>query len=64
VRNNAERAISAGFMAVWTNFDPTSGPSRLLTAFEAVLGGLGGLRGTLAGGIILGVAQAGGGLQP
>ena len=22
-------AISAGFMSIWTNFDPTSGPSRL-----------------------------------
>jgi branched-chain amino acid transport system permease protein len=55
-------AISAGFMAVWTNFDPTSGPSRLLIAFEAVvLGGLGSLWGTLAGGILLGVAQALGG---
>lgn len=55
-------AISAGFMAVWTNFDPTSGPSRLIIAFEAVvLGGLGSLWGTLAGGIILGVAQTVGG---
>jgi branched-chain amino acid transport system permease protein len=55
-------AVSAGFMAVWTNFDPTSGPSRLLTAFEAVvLGGLGSLWGTLAGGIIIGVAQTVGG---
>lgn len=52
-------AISAGFMSVWTNFDPTSGPSRLITAFEAVvLGGLGSLWGTLAGGVILGVAQS------
>lgn len=52
-------AISAGFMSVWTNFDPSSGPSRLIIAFEAVvLGGLGSLWGTLLGGIILGVAQA------
>jgi branched-chain amino acid transport system permease protein len=52
-------AISAGFMSVWTNFDPTSGPNRLLIAFEAVvLGGLGSLWGTLVGGIIIGVAQA------
>ncbi|MBP1852081.1 branched-chain amino acid ABC transporter permease [Rhizobium halophytocola] len=51
-------ALSAGFMSVWTNFDPTSGPSRLLIAFEAVvLGGLGSLWGTLAGGILLGLAQ-------
>jgi branched-chain amino acid transport system permease protein len=46
-------------MAVRTNFDPASGPSRLLIAFEAVvLGGLGSLWGTLAGGILLGVAQS------
>jgi branched-chain amino acid transport system permease protein len=52
-------ALSAGFMSVWTNFDPTSGPSRLLVAFEAVvLGGLGSLWGTLAGGIVVGVAQS------
>ena len=52
-------AISAGFMSIWTNFDPTSGPSRLIIAFEAVvLGGLGSLWGTLAGGIVLGVAQS------
>jgi branched-chain amino acid transport system permease protein len=55
-------SVSAGFMAIWTNFDPTSGPSRLLIAFEAVvLGGLGSLWGTLAGGVILGVAQTVGG---
>ncbi|MEM6390741.1 MAG: branched-chain amino acid ABC transporter permease, partial [Pseudomonadota bacterium] len=41
------------------NFDPTIGPSRLLFAFEAVIiGGLGNIWGVLAGGIILGVAQA------
>jgi branched-chain amino acid transport system permease protein len=52
-------AVCAAFMSVWTNFDPTSGPSRLLVAFEAVvLGGLGSLWGTLAGGIIVGVAQS------
>lgn len=52
-------ALSATFMSVWTNFDPTSGPSRLLVAFEAVvLGGLGSLWGTLVGGIIVGVAQS------
>lgn len=55
-------AISGGFMSLWTNFDPTSGPSRLLIAFEAVvLGGLGSLWGTLVGGILLGVAQTVGG---
>jgi branched-chain amino acid transport system permease protein len=42
-----------------TNFDPASGPQHLLYAFEAVIiGGLGSLWGTLAGGIVLGVAQA------
>lgn len=51
--------VAAGFMSVSGNFEPTSGPSRLLIAFEAVvLGGLGSLWGTLAGGIILGVAQS------
>lgn len=51
--------IAAFFMGVRSNFDPSVGPARLLFAFEAVvIGGLGSLWGTLAGGIILGVAQA------
>lgn len=51
-------AIAGVLMAIKTNFDPTAGPIRLLFAFEAVIiGGLGSLWGTLAGGIILGVAQ-------
>lgn len=51
-------AIAGIFLAMRTNFDPTIGPARLLFAFEAVIiGGLGNLWGTLAGGIILGVAQ-------
>ncbi|TWB53113.1 amino acid/amide ABC transporter membrane protein 1 (HAAT family) [Rhizobium sp. ERR 922] len=51
-------AIAAVMMAVRMNFDPSAGPSRLIFAFEAVvIGGLGNLWGTLAGGIILGVAQ-------
>jgi branched-chain amino acid transport system permease protein len=51
--------IAAGFMSIWTNFDPASGPARLLIAFEViVLGGLGSLWGSLAGGIVLGLAQA------
>jgi branched-chain amino acid transport system permease protein len=38
---------------------PLAGPARLIFAFEAVvIGGLGSLWGTLAGGILLGVAQA------
>lgn len=52
-------AVAACFMGLRMNFDPTSGPSRLLVAFETVvLGGLGSLWGTLAGGILLGIAQS------
>jgi Branched-chain amino acid ABC-type transport system, permease components len=51
-------AVAAFFMGVRSNFDPSVGPARLLYAFEAVvIGGLGSLWGTLAGGVILGVAQ-------
>ena len=47
------------FLAMRSNFDPFSGPARLLFGFEAVIiGGLGSFWGTLAGGLILGVAQA------
>ena len=43
--------IAAGFVSIWTNFDPASGPRRLLIAFEViVMGGLGSLWGSLAGG--------------
>lgn len=50
--------ISALYLGMRANFDPTIGPARLLYAFEAVIiGGLGSLWGTLAGGIIIGVAQ-------
>jgi branched-chain amino acid transport system permease protein len=52
-------SIAAIFLAVRTTFGPASGPARLLFAFEAVIiGGLGSLWGTLAGGVVLGVAQA------
>ena len=52
-------AIAGVFLAVRANFDPSIGPARLIFGFEAVImGGLGSLWGTLAGGIILGVAQA------
>jgi branched-chain amino acid transport system permease protein len=52
-------AVAGVFIAVRTNFDPAIGPSRLIFGFEAVIiGGLGSMWGTLAGGIILGVAQA------
>ncbi|MBX9740620.1 MAG: branched-chain amino acid ABC transporter permease [Beijerinckiaceae bacterium] len=51
-------ALAGVFLAVRTNFDPSTGPLRLLFGFEAVIiGGLGSLWGTLAGGIVLGVAQ-------
>ena len=46
------------FLGARTTFTFSSGPDRLLFAFEAVIiGGLGSLWGTLAGGIIIGVAQ-------
>ena len=52
-------AVAGVFFAIRANFDPFMGPSRLIFGFEAVIiGGLGNLWGTLAGGIILGVAQA------
>jgi branched-chain amino acid transport system permease protein len=51
-------AVSALYLGMRANFDPTIGPARLLYAFEAVIiGGLGSFWGTLAGGIIIGVAQ-------
>ena len=51
-------AIAGVFLAVRANFDPSQGPARLIYGFEAVIiGGLGSLWGTLAGGIIVGVAQ-------
>jgi branched-chain amino acid transport system permease protein len=50
--------IAALYLGMRANFDPTIGPARLIYAFEAVIiGGLGSLWGTLAGGIIIGVAQ-------
>jgi branched-chain amino acid transport system permease protein len=50
--------IAALFLGLRATFDPTVGPARLLYAFEAVIiGGLGSLWGTLAGGIIIGLAQ-------
>ncbi len=51
-------AIAGVFLAIRSNFDPLMGPGRLIFGFEAVIiGGLGNLWGTLAGGVILGVAQ-------
>jgi branched-chain amino acid transport system permease protein len=47
-------AIAGVFLAVRANFDPSQGPARLIFGFEAVIiGGLGSLWGTLAGGLIL-----------
>jgi branched-chain amino acid transport system permease protein len=51
--------IAALYLGARANFDPTIGPARLIYAFEAVIiGGLGSLWGTLAGGVVIGVAQA------
>jgi branched-chain amino acid transport system permease protein len=50
--------IAAGFMSIWSNFDPSAGPTHLLIAFEVILlGGLGSMWGSLASGVILGLAQ-------
>jgi branched-chain amino acid transport system permease protein len=55
----AVSAIAGVFLGIRASFDPSSGPVRLLFAFEAVIiGGMGSLWGTLAGGIILGIAQS------
>jgi branched-chain amino acid transport system permease protein len=66
-------AIAAGFalatvglagvlLGIRTTFAPSDGPAYLIFAFEAVIiGGLGNVRGTLLGGMVLGVAQAVGG---
>ncbi len=54
----ATAAIAGVFLGARTTFVPTSGPTRLIFAFEAVIiGGLGSLWGTLVGGVVLGVAQ-------
>lgn len=50
--------LAALYLGTRANFDPSIGPARLIYAFEAVIiGGLGSFWGTLAGGIIIGVAQ-------
>jgi branched-chain amino acid transport system permease protein len=52
-------AVAGIFLAIRTSFTPTTGPLRLIFAFEAVIiGGLGSLWGTLLGGIVLGVSQS------
>ncbi|HEY3871976.1 MAG TPA: branched-chain amino acid ABC transporter permease [Actinocrinis sp.] len=51
-------ALAGLMFAMRSSFDPTIGPTQLLFAFEAVvIGGLGSLWGTLAGGMVLGLAQ-------
>lgn len=55
-------AIAGILFGIRTSFDPSIGGGRLILAFEAVIiGGLGSLWGTLAGGVILGIAQTVGG---
>ena len=54
--------LAGVLLGMRTTFSPDVGPGRLLIAFETVvIGGLGSLWGTLAGGVILGVAQTIGG---
>jgi branched-chain amino acid transport system permease protein len=54
----AVAAVAAIFMGIRKSFDPYSGPLMLIFGFEAIIiGGLGSLWGTLAGGVVLGVAQ-------
>lgn len=52
-------ALAGVFLVMRTTISPTDGPARLLYSFESVIiGGLGSLWGTLAGGMVLGVAQS------
>ncbi len=52
-------AVAGVFLGARTTFDPGTGATVLIFAFEAVvIGGLGSLWGTLLGGVVLGVAQA------
>jgi branched-chain amino acid transport system permease protein len=54
----ATAALAGTFLAIRSVFEPSSGPTQLIFAFEAVvIGGTGSLWGTLVGGIVLGVAQ-------
>jgi branched-chain amino acid transport system permease protein len=51
-------AVAGVFLGARSTFDPSSGATTLIFAFEAVvIGGLGSLWGTLLGGVVLGVAQ-------
>ena len=50
--------IAGTLFGIDTIFDPSLGPPQLLFAFEAVIiGGIGSLWGTLAGSMVLGIAQ-------
>jgi branched-chain amino acid transport system permease protein len=54
----AVTAIAGVLLGIRTSFDPAVGGARLIFGFEAVIiSGLGNIWGTLAGGVILGVAQ-------
>jgi branched-chain amino acid transport system permease protein len=54
----ASVAIAGIFLGMRTTFTPTSGSGYLIFAFEAVvIGGIGSVRGTFVGGLVLGVAQ-------
>lgn len=59
-------AIAGLLLALRSNVDPFTGPSRLLVAFEAVIiGGLGSFWGTLLGALLIGIAQvAAGSIDP
>lgn len=51
-------ALAGVVFSMRSSFDPSLGPARLIFAFEAVvIGGLGSLWGTLAGGMVLGLIQ-------
>jgi branched-chain amino acid transport system permease protein len=54
----ATAALAGLFLAIRSVFEPSSGPTQLIFAFEAVVIGGFSLWGTLLGGIVLGVAQA------
>ncbi len=55
----AVAGLAGVLLAIRSNFNPATGPTRLIFGFEAVIiGGLGSFWGTLAGGIILGIVQA------
>jgi branched-chain amino acid transport system permease protein len=51
--------IAALYLGTRANFDPTSGPARLIYAFEAVIiGGMGSIWGAFLGSMVLGISQA------